>query len=343
MLPAAASRSGDPEKGFTPDLICAGALWGESLYLRELFPKAKILTYLEFFYRGEGTGLDFDKTRMPGPEVTLRLLTKNAGISWSAAIMDWGITSLDWQRDLFPAILQPRISVIHEGIDTERAAPETAKITIDGTGVSLTEKDEVVTFAARFLEKLRGVEGFLQAVPEILARRPKARILVIGSEVDKDPLWTSETGESLMASIRGQWSDDVDTSRIHFIGRLDHDRFLEVLKVSSVHVYLTYPFILSWSMLEAMACGAAPVGSDNPPVTEIITQGENGLLVDFFDPSAIAEAVSGLLADSNRRRALAAAARRTIVERYDLRTVCLPRQLNLIGQLMAGNELGRNA
>ena len=185
---------------------------------------------------------------------------------------------------------------------------------------------------------MRGSGTFLRAIPKILEKRPDAHILVIGSELKGklgEPVPDNATD---VAAIISEFGDRIDPNRVHFLGRLEHAEFLNVLRLSCVHVYLSAPFILSWSFLEAMSCGCAVVASANPPVTEIVAGADCGLEVDIFDPTAVADATIELLADKQGMQARAVAARQIIVDRYDLHTICLPQQLALIDRLMA-NEL----
>ena len=289
------ARSLSRKDGFVPDLICAGSLWGESLYLRELFPHAKILTHLELFYHLD-SGYGFDTGKPAEQDARFPSLSKNASIAWAAATMDWGIASLQWERDQFPPVFHRKISVIHEGIDTTHIAPGPAQVTIEGKAITLKDGDEVVTYAARILENMRGSDTFLRAIPKILEKRPDAHILVIGSELKGklgEPVPDNATD---VAAVISEFGDRIDPNRVHFLGRLEHAEFLNVLRLSCVHVYLSAPFILSWSFLEAMSCGCAVVASANPPVTEIVAGADCGLEVDIFDPTAVADATIELLA-----------------------------------------------
>lgn len=314
------------EERFVPDLVISNALWGEGLYLRELFPNAKFLTHLELFYRTD-RGYGFDEPNSAEQGRIFPMLSKNASIALAAASMDWGIASLEWERDQFPGVFHPKISVIHEGIDTDTIAPGPSHVTIGGKGIRLSAGDEIVTYAARLFEPLRGSENFFRAIPAILKRRPNAHIVVVGSEVK---------GKNVASKLISELEARYDPTRLHFVGRLEHAEFLDLLRLSSVHVYLSAPFILSWSFLEAMACECAIVASNNPPVSEIVDGVPCGLFVDFFDPQAIAEATVALLADELARKKCASAARQTIVDRFDLHSVCLPQQLSLIERLVAG-------
>jgi glycosyltransferase involved in cell wall biosynthesis len=225
-----------------------------------------------------------------------------------------------WQQRQFPAAYAERITVIHDGIDTELVRPGAAP------------EEELVTYVARNLEPYRGFHAFMRAIPEIQRRRPAARIVIVGGDdVSYSPRLAP--GETYRARLLRELDGRIDLNRVTFTGRLAYGEYLALLRRSSVHVYLTYPFVLSWSLLEAMAAGCLVVASRTPPVEEVIEDGVNGLLVDFFSPAAIAARIDEALAKQAACRPLRAAARRTVLERCDLRRQCLPAQARLIARL----------
>lgn len=328
-------------EGFRPDVMIGHSAWGEILFLKELWPTVPLLGYFEFYYHLHGDAAGFDPAEEPltaddGPRLrvrnTLNLLALEAA--------DWGHTPTRWQHSRYPAWAQPRLSVIHEGVDTRLAVPRPdARAQLPG-GPLLRAGDEIITYAARHLEPYRGFHVFMRALPEILRRRPRARVLIAGAEGVSygRPL---PPGDSHLKRLRAELGDRLDWSRVHVLGPLSYAEYLKVLQLSAVHVYLTYPFVLSWSMIEALAAGCLVVGSATPPVQEVIADGVNGLLVDFFDTAALAERIAEALAAPERMARLRAAARRTAVERFDLETVCLPQMLRLVEGLAAGG--GRRA
>jgi glycosyltransferase involved in cell wall biosynthesis len=263
---------------------------------------------------------------------------KNAITLMSFDVADWGNAPTEWQRALHPPELRTRITTIHEGVDTEIIKPNpNAWVQLARENIVLTRADEVITYVSRNLEPYRGFHIFMRAVKQILERRPNAHILLIGGdEVGYGaPAPTGETYRSVMLKELG---GQLDTSRLHFMGRVPYDIYLNVLQISSAHVYLTYPFVLSWSFIEAMACGCAMIGSDTPPVMEVLKDRENGLAVDFFSPGQIADRVDEILDHPDRMQHLRDAARRTAVEQYDLKTVLLPRWLKLFDDLTNGRR-----
>jgi glycosyltransferase involved in cell wall biosynthesis len=170
----------------------------------------------------------------------------------------------------------------------------------------------------------------MRALGRILARRPEAQVVIVGGDGVSYGL-PPPPGRSWKDIFLAEVRDRLDLSRVHFVGRVPHHILIDLLRVSAAHVYLSYPFVLSWSMLEAMSAGALVIGSRTAPVEDIVVDGENGVMRDFFDAEGIAEAVIDALAAPDRYRPLREAGRRTIVERFDLTRVCLPAWMELLG------------
>lgn len=323
------------EEGFSPDLILGHAGWGETLLLKEVWPRARMQSYSEFYYRAEGADVGFDpEFQKEAFESRAMAHTKNAAMLLALATADRGIAPTAWQRSVFPDELHGKIDVVHDGIDTASVRPNRkAFILLEKRGLTLRPGDELITFVNRNLEPYRGYHVFMRALPTILAARPKAHAILVGANGVSYGRAAPE-GQTWKDIFLGEVMDRLDMSRVHFVGQVPHSTFVNVLQVSAAHVYLTYPFVLSWSMLEAMAAGCLVVASDTPPVTEVIRDGENGLLFPFFDTDALSRRVIEALAEPKRFRQVRERARADIVERYDLRTRCLPRQLALIEELM---------
>ena len=325
-------------KGFTPDLICAHPGWGEALFLKAIWPDSPLLCYEEFFYQPHGFDTNFDPEfdQGWGWRDQARLNMKNAYLHLTLEQADWNVSPTHFQASSFPEYWQRRISVIHDGVDTRRAAPvaNPDPLTLpDGT--VLQKGEPIVTFVNRRLEPYRGCHTFLRAIPQLQRLSPDARIVIVGDTKGVSYGAVCPEGEwkdQFLAEIEG----DYDPSHVHFTGTLPYEQFLPLLQLSACHVYLTYPFVMSWSLLEAMACGCAVVGSDTAPVREVIRHGENGLLVDFFSPADLAAAVAEMLQDRERAEAFGAEARRTVVRGYDL-NVCVQRQLALMDLVASGS------
>jgi glycosyltransferase involved in cell wall biosynthesis len=312
--------------GFKPDVVLAHPGWGEALFLRDAFPRARHVQYLEFFYRSEGADVNFDPEFPSTVDDAARVRVKNATqlISFDAA--DAGISPTAWQKSCYPKDWQPRIEQLHEGIDTDLVRPDPdAQITL-GQGadqITLTRRDQVITYVARNLEPYRGFHKLMRALPAILEQHPKAQVLIVGGD-DVSYGGLPKHASSFRALYTAQWPATLDRKRVHFLGRLAYADYLKVLQVSSLHLYLTYPFVLSWSLLEALSAGCQVLASDTAPVTEVIQEGFNGFLTSFHDVDALADKVAQLLASPDAAPLVRQRARQTVVDHYDLKTKCLP-------------------
>jgi glycosyltransferase involved in cell wall biosynthesis len=330
------------KEGYAPDVIYAHPAWGEALYLKEIFPKSKLLNYYEFYYRYRGSDVGFDPEYPSTLDDLLRTPTRNATQLLSFAASDAGVSPTEWQKSQYPPFWRDVISVIHEGVDTEAVGPAPqAVLRLAKPGLEFRRGDEVITYVSRNLEPYRGFHVFMRALPVIQRRCPRAHVLIVGGDGVSYGRRAPE-GRTYRKKLLDEVGADLDLSRIHFLGNLPYSQYLQVLQVSSVHVYLTYPFVLSWSMLEAMAAGCLVIGSRTPPVEEVIRDGENGLLVDFHSPAKLAARVEEAVKNNDYFKPLRELARATIVERYDWRTLCRPQQVALIESLAAG-ATGREA
>jgi glycosyltransferase involved in cell wall biosynthesis len=317
------------KRGFTPDHIYAHPGWGEALFLKDVFPAARLTLYCEFYYRATGRDVGFDPEFPATLDDIFRVRIKNAASLLSLEAADAGISPTRWQREAFPPQYRDQIALIHEGVDTDVVKPDAHAELAIPKGAKLTVRDEVVTYIARNLEPYRGFHIFMRALPEILRRRPRAHVVIVGADgvsYGQAP----PKGQTYRKNYLEKVGKDIDLSRVHFLGQVPYETLLRVYQVSSAHVYLTYPFVLSWSLLEAMSAGCAVVASRTPPVEEVITDRENGYLVDFFKPDEIAARVDEVLERPQDSIKLRERARRTVVDRYDLRKVCLPKQLALL-------------
>ncbi len=325
-------------QGFVPDIIIGHPGWGETLYLKDVYPNSPLLGFFEFYYHSVGADVGFD----PDSPVTLdthcRIRTKNIVQFMGLETADAGMSPTYWQFQQYPPEFQYKISVIHDGIDTKvcSANPD-ASIEIkntDGAVTTLRQGEEVVTFVVRNLEPYRGFPQFMRAAEIILKRRPKARIIIVGGD-EVSYGRALPDGQTYRKQMLEQV--DLDLSRVFFLGRVPYATYLSVIQISGVHVYLTYPFVLSWSMLESMSAECLVIASATQPVTEVIEDGVNGLLVDFFDFHAVADRVDEVLDHKDRMAAIRKKARSTILQTYELED-CLAAQFRLIDSLIVGKR-----
>ncbi|MGE3141701.1 MAG: glycosyltransferase [Hyphomonadaceae bacterium] len=333
-LAAAQVAQGLHERGFAPDFIFGHVGWGETQFLHDIWPAATQALYAEYFVQPRGYDSNFDPEFVT-PDFARRAIAiaKNASQAMCMTFAQRALAPTQFQRDCYPALLREKIEVAHDGIDTGAAQPRPeARVTLPN-GRVIAPGDEIVTHVNRSLEPLRGLHKFLRALPAVFAARPAAQAVIIGDSLGR-------SGYGLPPPRGKTWKDifleelggGLDLSRVHFLGRVPRAVYLDVLACSAAHVYLTYPFVLSWSLLEAMSAQCLVIGSDTAPVREMMTDGRNGVLVDFFDHAALAEAVITALAKPAAFRALRTQARADIIAGYDLGP-CLARQIAFVERL----------
>lgn len=274
------------QRGFTPDVIVAHPGWGETLYAKDVYPNARLVHFSEWYYGVNGADLGFDPEFPLSLDDRARIRTWNALHVLNLEQCDVAVSPTHWQKSRHPEIFQPKITVQHEGIDTANLGPNASAAIRTPSGVVLKAGDPVITYVARNLEPYRGFHIFMRVLERVQKANPRCHALIVGgNEVSygRRPQGATNWREQMLREVT------LDPTRTHFLGRVPYARYVKVLQVSAAHVYLTYPFVLSWSMLEAMACGAPVIGSDTPPVREVITHGRDGWLAGFFDVSAIVQ------------------------------------------------------
>ncbi len=324
-------------QGFEPDVICAHHGWGESLFLKDVWPNARLGLYCELYHLATRPFMNFDpEFPSKNPEADrLRIRMKNLNNRLHQEIMDAGLSPTRFQASTFPAEWQDRITVAHDGVDTDLVVPNPNASLLVHKDVTLTRDDEVITFINRNLEPYRGYHIFMRALPDILKRRPNAHVVLIGGdEVSYGA--KAPNGQSWKQIFIDEVRGRIPTphwQRVHFLGRVPYEVYLSMLQVSRAHVYLTYPFVLSWSLLEAMSAECAILASGVEPVREVVTEDENGWMVDFFDKQALVDRLCALLDDDATRKRLGANARAFVRENYDLRAKCLPQHLDWVQNL----------
>jgi glycosyltransferase involved in cell wall biosynthesis len=322
--------------GFVPDAVVVHAGWGESLPIRAIFPRSRLIVYCEYYYGIQNRDVAFDP-EFPtfGADGHVAVHLKNAATLLALTECDHGLSPTHWQRSTYPKEYQDKIAVIHEGVDVISASPDPDASYRLPSGRVLTRSDEVVTFVARNLEPLRGYHMFMRALPQILEARPRAHALIVGGNGTSYGAHPPH-GQSWHEMFWQEVADRIDPRRVHFTGRLPYADYLRVLQVSSAHVYLTYPFVLSWSLIEALSAGCVVIGSDTPPVREVI-DGRNGILVPFFDTGQLAAAAIEALAHPRRFTDMRVRARRTVLDQYDVERKCLPQFLALLRGAVPGS------
>ena len=317
-------------EGWTPDLVCSHSGWGPSLLVKELWPHTRQLSLFEWYYNARGSDADFLEPMTH--DAAARAHMKNIPILLDLATMDWGTSPTRWQWSQFPRHLRDNISVLHEGVDCDYFRPGDASVEVSGR--TFTASDEVITYVARGMEPYRGFPQFMEAVANLQRRRPGLHVLIAGQDrvaYGRKREDGKTHREHALASL------GIDAARVHFLGLVPLETLRSMFRITRAHVYLTVPFVLSWSMLEAMATGALVVGSDTAPVRELIDDGVNGLLTDFFDVDQLTERLDSVLQGKVDKSSLGQAARATITERYGLPHI-LPRQWEMMRRVAAGDH-----
>lgn len=320
------------EKGFQPDVVVVNTGWGENLFLKDVWPEARHVAYFEYYYAAKGQDLDFDpEFPVTDAETIWRLRIKNAMQLGALDAADLAVAPTQYQRDTFPPYLRDRVAVIHDGIDAQHLKPIPGiSVQLGENGPKLSRDIPVITYVARNIEPMRGSHVVFRSLPDLLDIDPQVRVVVIGGSGTSYSAHAPE-GKTWFEVFRERVPRPVDWSRVHFMGRLPYDHFIKVLQISSAHLYLTYPFVLSWSLIESMALGCRIVASDTDPVREVVKDGVNGRLFPFFDEKALAEQVRKTLIDTDKAAEMAAEARKIALEKYDFQTVCLPQWHEFLG------------
>ena len=326
----AATLRGLAGEGWRPDVVLVHPFWGDVLFLDDVFEEVPLLALLELDFQGlELERFDPEFARSAPADFGANLALRQWADQMAIRRMQQGVTATAFQRSTYPSWQRSRIEVIHEGVDLSRCRPDPlASLTLPG-GLTLRRGDPVVSFGSRSLEPLRGFASFLRALPSLLRGHHGLQVVVVGQDGHcygpPPPAGVASWKELLRAEL----GDRVDWRRVHFTGHLPYAQLLQLFQISQAHVYLTYPYVLSWSMLEAMASGAPLVGSATAPVQEVIEHGVNGWLVPFFEPEALAEQLLTLLGRPAEQQAIRLAARQTVAQRYEVGR-CTARMIELL-------------
>lgn len=311
-------------QGFKPDIIY-GHTWGQTMFMKDVFPDVPLLCYFEWFYNAKGGDVGFDG-RQPNVDELAKLRTKNSHLLIDLYSCDGGICPTKFQAKQFPKEFQHKIKILHDGIDTDFCSPkEDTKFVIEDKNLTLTKNDEVVTYATRGMEEYRGFPQFMEAISILMKKRPNLQVVIGGEDrVCYGPQILGTTYKKRMLEKL-----DLDLSRIHFVGSLPFNKYVDLLRISSAHVYATYPFVCSWSLLDSMACACPIVASNTEPVTEFMTDKKTGLLFDFFNIKQEVEQIEYALEHKDEMSQYGRNARQVILDNYQLKEL-LPKHIEYI-------------
>lgn len=322
------------QEGFVPDIIVGHPGWGEMLFLHEVYPDVPQIQVGEYYYHSVGADANFDpEFPQKSLETRIAINANNAALAMSHARAARIVVPTPFQASLMPEAFRSHIRILHEGIDVEKAQrrPLAPFPLLDERGIA--PDAPLVTFVNRRFEPLRGFHIFMRALPGILAQAPRAQVLMIGTDETNVYGVKPPRGGTWRETMTREMGDRIDWSRVHLLGRRSYDELVTIFSRSAAHIYYTYPFVLSWSLLDAMACEALVIGSDTPPVRDVIRHGENGLLVDFFDIDGLARTVAQACADPARYAPIRRAARATVLAHYDQARLCLPEWTSLVHEV----------
>jgi glycosyltransferase involved in cell wall biosynthesis len=317
---AAAAQVADRLKrdGFTPDVIIGHPGWGETLFLKEIWPEARLILFGEMLYRSHGGDLNFD-LEFGQESITrnMRAHAKNATQVLAFAYADRIVCPTPFQAGSFPHSLQHMIRVIHEGVDMDHARRRPDAVLKLPDGRKLDRTTPLVTFVNRTFEPLRGFHVFMRALPAFLDACPDAHAMLIGSAAAHGYGGTSPNGKDWKSLLIDEVGGRLDPARVHFPGKVPHSMLIDAFSIARAHVYYTYPFVLSWSLVEAMACECPIIASDTGPVQDAITGGQEGLLLPFFDVAALSDAMIRAVREPEIFAGMGAAARERALRDYD--------------------------
>lgn len=335
---AVAARRIELQEGFRPDIVVGHVGWGELTFFKQIWADVPIIGFFEYYYNITGGSVGFDPEEPISDHAPFMMQARNAVPLANIETVDLGHCPTYWQRDRFPRSFHDRMYVCHDGIRTDKLRPDPdVSLGLGRLNRELTREDEVVTYVSRNLERTRGFHIFMRSLPRILRERPNARILIVGGN-DVSYGGKSQHPGGLRAEMEAEVGKNVDWDRVHFLGNIPYPLYQKMIQLSRCHIYLTMPFVLSWSLLESMSMGATIVASDVAPVREAITHNETGLLVDFFDPDAVAAQVVKVLANPQDYAHIGKAARDHVVKEYDFLTKCLPEHIEQINALVPSDK-----
>ncbi len=317
--------------GLDPDIVVAHSGWGPGMFAKDIWPRAKYVGYFEWYYWPDSPDVVHGETDQRTMDDQLRSRMRNAAILSDLVSCDAGITPTRFQHEQLPKCFHDKVQIIHDGVDTDTYCADRNKKLVIGN-LDLSDADEIVTYVARGMEPYRGFPQFMKSVEMLLKRRPNTRIVIVGED---RVAYGKKLADGDSWKRRALNELEIDMGRVHFTGLLPRNQYLDVLQASSVHTYLTIPFVLSWSMMESMSAECAIVGSDNAPVRELIDDDVHGALVDMSDPAAVTDKICMLLDDKEKRYALGAAARQRIVDDYSAKQLMTKRK-EMFEQLCAG-------
>lgn len=322
-------------QGFEPDVIYGHSGWGATMFMKDVFPNTPLISFCEWYGYADGPETAFDG-RVVTYDAREEIRCSNADLLIDLVACDFAVCPTQWQKEQFPKEFHHKIQVLHDGIDVETCHPDAnATFLIKDKNLELSAKDEILTYGTRGMELYRGFPQFMEAAEKLLKKRPNLHVVIAGDDITcYGPKLEGTTYKTQMLKKL-----DLDMNRVHFIGTLNFYDYVKFLQISTAHVYATYPYVLSWSMLNAMAAGCCLIASNTQPVVEMVQDNFNGLLYEFFNVDQLIEKVEYALDNREKVQVIRDNARKTIEEKYDLRKL-LVQQLSMLTVLAQQKNKG---
>ena len=315
-------------KQIQPNLVVGHMSYGTMLYLRNLY-SCPFVGYFELlpppFW---GDGLILRKEYPPPEAIRLFNATYHALTYLHLHAVDAAYTPTNFQKSTAPKELQDKIKVIFDGVDTEAFQPRETERPVEFRGITIPKDTRVLTYVSRGLESARGFDIFMKVAKRVCDQMDNVIVLIAGQERTFYGHELHHIGKDKSFKQYVLENDSYDLSRIHFLGLIPIQDLIKLYNISDLHMYLTVPYVLSWSMIQAMSSGCTIVGSATPPVQEAIDDGVHGLLADFYDVDALTEKALQVLRAPEEHKHLGQAARERVMERYE-KTKCIDQLVEL--------------
>lgn len=295
------------DQGFLPRLVVFHAGRGLGLFLRTLLPEATLVAYCEWYFKPADLPWLWGAAPL---DSVLRIGLRNQVLLQELVEADLAITPTDWQRRQFPTALQPRLEVVFDGVDTsffqpaDAAAPAAPlRLQPEGGATALEIGPEaiVLSYTTRGMEPLRGFPEFMRALPGLLAAFPALQVVIAGRDRQAYSYAAPSHGGSWKEHLLAELGPFPGRERVHFTGLIPYGQLRALLQRTDLHVYLSRPYVTSWSLFQAAACGAPIAMNSGPATTDVLPQAAFATL-NLDEPGGIEPALRAALERSLRQR-----------------------------------------
>lgn len=294
-------------QGFQPALVIYHAGRGLGLFLRNLLPESTLVAYCEWYFKPADLpwlsgSADFD--------ASLRIGLRNSTMLLELAEADLAVVPTTWQRQQFPGLVQERLQVIFDGIDTSYFQPGPAQTPLpelviqpegESNPVRLDSDAVVISYTTRGMEPIRGFPEFLRSLPPLLEAIPQLQVVVAGRDRQAYSYPAPSHGGSWKEHLLAELGDFEGRERLHFTGLIPYRQLRALMQRTDLHIYFSRPYVTSWSLFEAAACGA-PIMMNTGPATTGVLPGAAFATLDLDDSAAIPATLKTALERSLKKR-----------------------------------------